>query len=229
MQDKLSYRQIFENGLWKDNPGLVLLLGLCPLLAVSNTIVNGLGLAIGTIAVLVSTNVVVSATRGWIHHDVRLPTFILVIATFVTVVELLFKALAFDLYLNLGIFIPLIVTNCVILGRAEAFASRQPVVAALVDGLAYGIGFAVGLILLGGMREIIGQGSLFRGAETLLGPWGANLEISFSSEPTGLLLAMLPPGAFIGLAVLIALRNIISRRSAARETDSDSAQTDLTT
>ena len=156
-------------------------------------------------------------------------TFILVIATFVTVVELLFKALAFDLYLNLGIFIPLIVTNCVILGRAEAFASRQPVIAALVDGLAYGIGFAVVLILLGGMREIVGQGSLFRGAEALLGPWGANLEISFSSEPTGLLLAMLPPGAFIGLAILIALRNTISQRSVAPERDSDSTQTDSTT
>lgn len=213
MTAKPDYREIFRAGLWQQNPGLVQLLGLCPLLAVSNTLINGLGLGIATIFVVCATNVLVSVTRFWTHHDLRLPTFVLVIATFVTIVQLLFKAFVFDLHLALGIFIPLIVTNCVILGRAEAFASRQPVLAALVDGLAHGIGFALVLILLGGFREIIGQGSLFAGAQMLFGPGGESLTIRFSERPNGLLLAVLPPGAFIGLALLIALRNLMVRRS----------------
>lgn len=212
MAEQPRYREIFRNGLWQENPGLVQLLGLCPLLAVSNTLINGLGLGIATIAVLCATNVLVSITRNWTHHDFRLPIFVLIIATFVTVVELLFKAFIFDLHLALGIFIPLIVTNCVILGRAEAFASRQPVLAAMIDGLAHGTGFAFVLILLGGTREIIGYGSLFVNAEHLIGPAGAALKISFSAEPNGLLLAILPPGAFIGLAVMIAVRNFLAGR-----------------
>jgi electron transport complex protein RnfE len=181
MSRQLRYREIFRNGLWQENPGLVQLLGLCPLLAVSNTLINGLGLGIATIAVLCATNVLVSITRAWTHHDFRLPVFVLVIASFVTIVELLFKAFVFDLHLALGIFIPLIVTNCVILGRAEAFASRQPALAAMVDGLAHGTGFAVVLIVLGGVREIIGYGTLFANAEHLIGPAGAALKISFSA------------------------------------------------
>jgi electron transport complex protein RnfE len=212
MSEQPRYREIFRNGLWQENPGLVQLLGLCPLLAVSNTLVNGLGLGIATIAVLCATNVLVSITRGWTHHDFRLPIFVLVIASFVTIVEFLFKAFIFDLHLALGIFIPLIVTNCVILGRAEAFASRQPVLAAMIDGLAHGIGFAFVLILLGGVREIIGYGTLFANAEHLIGPAGAALQISLSAEPNGLLLAVLPPGAFIGLAVMIAVRNFLAAR-----------------
>jgi electron transport complex protein RnfE len=210
MSEQPRYREIFRNGLWQENPGLVQLLGLCPLLAISNTLINGLGLGIATITVLCATNVLVSITRHWTHHDFRLPIFVLIIASFVTVVELLFKAFIFDLHLALGIFIPLIVTNCVILGRAEAFASRQPVLAAMVDGLAHGTGFAFVLILLGGAREIIGYGSLFVNAEQLIGPAGAALKISFLEEPNGLLLAILPPGAFIGLAVMIALRNFLA-------------------
>jgi electron transport complex protein RnfE len=212
LSDRPDYTEIFRNGLWQENPGLVQLLGLCPLLAVSNTLINGLGLGIATIFVICATNVLVSATRQWTHHDLRLPTFVLVIATFVTIVELLFKAFAFNLHLALGIFIPLIVTNCVILGRAEAFASRQPPLAALVDGLAHGIGFAAVLGLLGGVREIIGQGSLFAGAEMLFGPASASLTLRFSNEPVGFLLAVLPPGAFIGLALFIALRNYLAKR-----------------
>jgi electron transport complex protein RnfE len=210
MSEQPRYREIFRNGLWQENPGLVQLLGLCPLLAISNTLINGLGLGIATITVLCATNVLVSITRHWTHHDFRLPIFVLIIASFVTVVELLFKAFIFDLHLALGIFIPLIVTNCVILGRAEAFASRQPVLAAMVDGLAHGTGFAFVLILLGGAREIIGYGSLFVNAEQLIGPAGTALKISFLAEPNGLLLAILPPGAFIGLAVMIALRNFLA-------------------
>jgi electron transport complex protein RnfE len=210
LTDNRSYTEIFRSGLWQDNPGLVQLLGLCPLLAVSNTLINGLGLGLATIFVICATNVLVSATRHWTHHDLRLPTFVLVIATFVTIVELLFKAFAFDLHLALGIFIPLIVTNCVILGRAEAFASRQPVIAALVDGLAHGMGFAAVLVLLGSAREIIGQGSLFAGADMLFGPAGKSLAIQFYDQPAGFLLALLPPGAFIGLALFIALRNYLA-------------------
>ena len=213
MDENLEYREIFHRGLWQENPGLVQLLGLCPLLAISNTLINGLGLGIATIFVICATNVLVSMTRHWTHHDLRLPTFVLVIATFVTIVELLFKAYVFDLHLALGIFIPLIVTNCVILGRAEAFASRQPVLAALVDGLAHGIGFALVLITLGAAREIIGQGSLLSGAPLLFGPGSENWTLQFSERPVGFLLAVLPPGAFIGLALFIALRNFIARRS----------------
>lgn len=213
MDEKPEYREIFRRGLWQENPGLVQLLGLCPLLAISKTLINGLGLGIATIFVICATNVLVSMTRRWTHHDLRLPTFVLVIATFVTIVELLFKAYVFDLHLALGIFIPLIVTNCVILGRAEAFASRQPVPAALVDGLAHGIGFALVLIALGAAREIVGQGSLLAGAPLLFGPGSENWTLQFSERPVGFLLAILPPGAFIGLALFIALRNFIARRS----------------
>lgn len=206
-------RQTFRAGLWHENPGLVQLLGLCPLLAVSNTLINGLGLGIATIFVMCATNWLVSATRAWTHHDFRLPTFVLIIATFVTVIELLFKAFLFDLHLALGIFLPLIVTNCVILGRAESFASRHPVRAAVTDGLAHGIGFAGVLIVLGGLRELIGYGTLFRNAEFLFGPAGASLQITLGDGSSGLLLAILPPGAFIGLAMLVALRQFIQQRS----------------
>jgi len=213
MQNQSNYGEIFRGGLWHENPGLVQLLGLCPLLAVSNTLINGLGLGIATIFVICATNLLVSATRNWTHHDLRLPTFVLIIATFVTIIELLFKAFVFDLYLALGIFIPLIVTNCVILGRAEAFASRRPIPAAMMDGLAHGVGFALVLILLGGTRELLGQGSLFYGAEMLFGQSAEHLTIKLVDRPAGFLLAVLPPGAFIGLALLIALRNFISQRS----------------
>ena len=206
-------RQIFRAGLWRENPGLVQLLGLCPLLAVSNTLINGLGLGIATIFVICATNWLVSATRAWTHHDFRLPTFVLIIATFVTVVELLFKAFLFDLHLALGIFLPLIVTNCVILGRAESFASRQPVITAVADGLAQGTGFACVLIVLGGMRELIGYGTLFRNAEFMFGPAGASLQLTLGDGSAGLLLAILPPGAFIGLAMLVALHQFVQQRS----------------
>jgi electron transport complex protein RnfE len=212
MPNQSEYAEIFRSGLWHDNPGLVQLLGLCPLLAVTNTLINGLGLGIATIFVVCTTNLLVSATRNWTHHDLRLPTFVLIIATFVTIVELLFKAFVFDLYLTLGIFIPLIVTNCVILGRAEAFASRRSIAAALTDGLAPGIGFALVLIVLGGTRELVGQGSLLYGAEMLFGQSGEALTIKLTERPTGFLLAILPPGAFIALALLIALRNFIAQR-----------------
>lgn len=214
-QNNPGLKEILYRGLWQENPGIVQLLGLCPLLAVSNSVVNGLGLGIATIAVMCATNLLVSASRRWLHPDFRLPMFVLIIATFVTIVELLFKAYLFDLHLALGIFLPLIVTNCVILGRAEAFASRHSVPAALIDGLAHGAGFALVLTVLGAARELIGNGTLFAGANMLFGSAGDALLIQISTRQEGLLLAVLPPGAFIGLAILIALRNNFQARKSA--------------
>lgn len=202
----------FRDGLWAANPGLVQLLGLCPLLAVSTTFINGLGLGLATLAVIVATNLLVSALRGWLHADFRLPAFVLIIAALVSAVDMISRAWFFDLHQNLGLFIPLIVTNCVILGRAEVFASRQPVLPSVVDALGHGLGFAAVLATLGAIRELLGRGSLLHGADMLFGPAAASLEINFLSEPRGLLLATLPPGAFIGLACLLAARNSLSRR-----------------
>ncbi|MDJ0927629.1 MAG: electron transport complex subunit E [Gammaproteobacteria bacterium] len=201
----------FRHGLWQANPGLVQLLGLCPLLAVSTTMINGLGLGLATLAVITATNVLVSATRHWLHQDLRLPFFVLLIATLVTGVDLIFQAWFFDLHANLGLFIPLIVTNCVILGRAEAFASKNPVLLSLADGVGHGLGFAGVLVLLGGLRELFGRGTLLHGAEQLFGPGAAGLEIVFLQSQQGLLLASLPPGAFLALALLVALRNRLTR------------------
>lgn len=225
MTGKPGSSEIFRDGLWQQNPGIVQLLGLCPLLAVSNTLINGLGLGIATIAVMCMTNLLVSVTRNFTHHDLRLPAFVLIIATLVTIIELLFKAWLFDLHLALGIFLPLIVTNCVILGRAESFASRQPVVASVVDGFAHGLGFAWVLILLGGIRELLGHGSLLRNAEFLFGPAAANWQIDIGDGSAGLLLAILPPGAFIGLGLLVAARNLRRRDSRAQPESSEVGST----
>lgn len=207
------YKQILTDGLWRNNPGLIQFLGICPLLAVSNSLVNGLGLGLATIAVLVLSNLVVSLIKPWVAQDLRLPIFVLVIASLVTIIELSAQAWFFDLWLSLGIFIPLIVTNCVILARAETFASRQPPLAAVVDGLAHGLGFACVLVTLGAVREIVGSGRIFHGAEMLIGPAGKNLAYSFTPNGSGFLLALLPPGAFLGLALLLALRNVIQQRT----------------
>ena len=209
-----EYKQILTDGLWTQNPGLIQFLGICPLLAVSNSLVNGLGLGIATLVVLTGSNVIVAVLRPLLNRDVRLPVFVLIIATLVTLIELVAEAWFFDLWLSLGIFLPLIVTNCVILARAESFASRQPVAAALVDGLAHGLGFAAVLILLGGLREVIGNGTLFAGADMLFGPAAAGLEWRIADG--GFLLALLPPGAFLGLALLVALRNVAEQRSESR-------------
>jgi len=209
------YKQTLIDGLWRNNPGLVQFLGICPLLAVSNTLVNGLGLGLATTVVLIGSNLLVSMARRWVAEDVRLPAFVLIIAALVTVVELATKAWFFDLWLSLGIFLPLIVTNCVILARAESFASRQPLIPSVIDGFAQGIGFMSVLVLLGALREIIGSGTLFSNAEQLFGPAGSALKVTLWNDG-GFLLALMPPGAFLGLALLIALRNMLlqGRRTA---------------
>ncbi|MBK1735033.1 electron transport complex subunit RsxE [Halorhodospira abdelmalekii] len=205
-------RTIWREGLWRNNAALVQLLGLCPLLAVTSTAVAGLGLGIATLLVLTASSVVVSLIRNWVPQDVRIPVFILVIASFVTIVELLVAAWLHDLYRTLGLFLPLIVTNCAILGRAEAFASRHPVGPAAIDGVAMGCGFAAVLVVLGALRELIGRGTLLAGAEQLFGPVAAGWTIELV-EGDLFLLAILPPGAFIGLALLLALKNRLDDRS----------------
>jgi len=223
MSDNLridDFGTVWRQGLWDNNPGLVQLLGLCPLLAVTSTLINGLGLGIATLLVLTLSNLLVSATRRLIAQELRIPVFVLIIASLVTVVDLLMQAWLPQLTRTLGIFIPLIVTNCMILGRAEAFASRNPVRLAGVDGLAQGLGFAAVLVLLGAARELLGHGTLMADSHLLLGEWARVLEFRLLPEQAGLLLAILPPGAFIGLGLMIALRKRLLQRGAlARQTE----------
>jgi len=209
-----SWREIIKNGLWHNNQALVALLGLCPLLAVTNTAVNGLGLGIATLLVLTASNVTVSLIRNLVRPEIRLPVFVLVIASFVTAVELSMNAWFPELYKILGIFIPLIVTNCAIIGRAEAYASKNSVLPALVDGLSMGIGFLLVLVTLGGLREFIGQGTLFADLHLMFGEAARSLYFSLGSDFQGALIAILPPGAFIGLGLLIAVKNLIDQRAA---------------
>ncbi|MDG2154992.1 MAG: electron transport complex subunit E [Gammaproteobacteria bacterium] len=217
MTESASLRTLLD-GIWSNNPGLVQFLGLCPLLAVSNTAINGLGLGLATLAVLTLSNLLVSLCRNRVPNEVRLPVFVLIIASLVTVIELLFKAFLFDLYLSLGIFIPLIVTNCAILARAEAFASRHSPSAAILDGISMGAGFILLLVALGALRELIGRGSLFYGADSLFGPMATGFEMQLFPESSGLLLAVLPPGAFIGLGLLVAAKNYFDARAVSLST-----------
>ncbi|CAM4099600.1 MULTISPECIES: electron transport complex subunit E [Shewanella] len=212
-----NYRDIAWQGLWKNNPGLVQLLGLCPLLAVTATLTNAIGLGLATLVVLVGSNVLVSLVREFVPKEIRIPVFVMIIAALVTCVQLLINAYAYGLYLSLGIFLPLIVTNCVIIGRAEAFASRNNVVKAAFDGLMMGLGFTLVLMLLGACREILGQGTLFDGADLLLGDWAKGLTIHLWQVDTNFLLAMLPPGAFIAMGFLIAIKNMIDKQLEARK------------
>ena len=204
-----DYLKIVRNGLWNNNQALVALLGLCPLLAVTNNIVNAIGLGIATTFVLIASNVTISLFRNQISNEVRIPIFVLLIASFVTIVELLMQSYFYDLYLILGIFVPLIVTNCAILGRAEAYASKNTWGKSLLDGLMMGIGFSLVLIVLGAMRELIGSGTLFDQSSLLLGSLGDTLSVSVFENYNGTLLAILPPGAFIGLGLIVAMKNYI--------------------
>ncbi|MEE9335044.1 MAG: electron transport complex subunit E [Granulosicoccaceae bacterium] len=206
-----STRALLLAGLWTDNPALVKLLGLCPLLAVSNTAINALGLGIATLITLVISNTMVSVFRHYLLPAIRIPLYVLVIASVVTCIELLIQAWLPQLHRSLGIFLPLIVTNCLIMGRAEAFASRQPVKASIVDALAMGLGFLVVLLLLGMARELIGLGSLFTGAAQLLGTDTSHTGIKVFDAEYGVLIALLPPGAFFILAALLVAKRKIDR------------------
>lgn len=222
MQTTISHLSaLAREGLWTRNQALVALLGLCPLLAVSTSLVNGLALGLATTSTLVMSNGLVSALRHRIARTARLPLFVLIIAVIVTAVDLAMNAWFHELHRLLGLFIPLIVTNCAILGRAEAYASRQPLPLALADGLFMGLGFTGVIALLGGLREIIGTGRLLSGAEQLFGPAASHWTLTLVPDYGGFLLALLPPGAFIGLGCLIALKNgLESKRRAASGSNS---------
>ena len=207
-----GYSDIIKDGFWRNNPGLVQLLGLCPLMATTSTLINGLGLGLATTLVLVASGTSVSVIRNVVRPEVRIPAFMLIIASFVTAIDLAMNAFLYELHKILGIFIPLIVTNCAVLGRAEAFASRNSVDRAFLDGLMMGIGFTVALVTLGAMRELIGQGTLFAEAHLMFGEAARDLGITVIEDYRGFLLAVLPPGAFIGLGLLIAGKNMIDRR-----------------
>lgn len=212
MKLNAEYKELAIQGLWKNNPGLVQLLGLCPLLAVTATVTNALGLGLATLLVLIGSNVTVSLIRQWVPKEIRIPVFVLIIAAFVTVIQLLMNAYTYGIYQSLGIFLPLIVTNCAIIGRAEAYASKNPVKQAAFDGLMMGVGFALVLIVLGAVREVLGQGTLFDGAELLLGEWATSLRIEVLALDNKFLLAILPPGAFIAMGFLIAIKNYIDEK-----------------
>ena len=207
-----GYGKLIKDGLWDSNQALVALLGLCPLLAVTNTAINGLGLGLATTLVLTLSNCTVSLIRNLVRSEVRLPVFVIVIASFVTAVELSMNAWFHELYKILGIFIPLIVTNCAIIGRAEAFASKNNLGRSLVDGLSMGVGFTLVLVTLGGVRELIGLGTLFSQADLMFGEAASGMMLSLGEDFKGMLIAILPPGAFIGLGLLIAIKNLIDKR-----------------
>ncbi len=207
-----DFSNITRQGLWENNPALVQILGMCPLLAVTTTVINGLGLGLATLLTLVLSNGTVSLIRGWLRPEIRIPVFVLVIAAIVTTIELLMNAYLHELYKVLGIFIPLIVTNCAIIARAEAFAAKNPLAPSLLDGFMMGLGFTLVLVVLGALREGLGQGTLLAHAHLMFGEAARDLQITLVDDYSGFLLAILPPGAFIGLGLLIAIKNVIDDR-----------------
>jgi electron transport complex protein RnfE len=212
-----SYQELSLNGLWKNNPAIVQLLGLCPLLAVTGSVINAIGMGIATIFVLVVSNTAVSLIRSVVSDAVRLPAFVMIIAAAVTCIELLMQAFAYDLFQILGIFLPLITTNCVILGRADAFASKNSLLPAVYDGFMMGLGFMAVLVLLGALRELIGTGALFSNMDLLFGASAASWKIIFFDNYKDFLVIILPPGAFIFTGLLIALKNLIDAQIKARQ------------
>ena len=207
-----DYKKITRDGLWTNNPGLVQLLGLCPLLAVTGNLINGLGLGIATIITLTASNTIVSYTRNWVSKEIRIPYYVLVIASVVTIIDLSMNAITPELHSVLGIFIPLIVTNCVVIARSEAFASKNSISYAALDGFMMGLGFTLVLITLGGIREILGSGTLLSEASLMFGSIAENWTITLFDDYQGFLLAILPPGAFLGMGLLIAFKNIVDKK-----------------
>ncbi|ELQ6105484.1 electron transport complex subunit E [Cronobacter turicensis] len=205
-------KSILVNGLWKNNSALVQLLGMCPLLAVTSTATNALGLGLATTLVLVLTNASISTFRRWMPGEIRIPIYVMIIAAVVSIVQMLINAYAFGLYQSLGIFIPLIVTNCIVVGRAEAFAAKNGPLLSALDGFAIGMGATGAMFVLGSLREILGNGTLFDGADGLLGSWARVLRVEVFHTDTPFLLAMLPPGAFIGLGMMLAVKYLIDER-----------------
>lgn len=210
MSETPSIRDITANGLWANNPALVQLLGLCPLLAVTGSVVNAMGLGLATMLVLMGSNISVSLIRSAVSDAVKLPAFVMIIASFTTCTELLMRAYTYELYEILGIFIPLIVTNCSILGRADAFASKNKVLPSALDGFMMGLGFMWVLLAIGAIREVLGAGTLFADMHLLFGEGARSWTINLLGDHyPGLLVAVLPPGAFLVAGFLIAFKNIV--------------------
>ncbi len=212
----MNYRQLIRNGLWDNNIAFVQALALCPLLAVTSSATNGLGMGLASTVVLMLSGITISLFRTLVTPQIRIPIFVLLIAALVTVVDLSINAWLHDLYKVLGLFIPLIVTNCAVLGRAESFASRNAPLPSALDGLAMGLGFTWALVLMGAIREIIGSGTLFANASLLLGSWASALELQIIPDYSGFLLMILPPGGFMVLGFLHAGKRLLDRRLAAR-------------
>lgn len=212
----MNLRTVFADAFWRQNTGLVVLLGLCPLLAVTGTAVSGLGLGLATTLTLVCSNVAVSLSRRLLRPEIRIPAYVLIIASVVTTIDLMMQAWFHDLYRVLGIFIPLIVTNCAIIGRAEAFASRNAPLPSMIDGLATGLGFFIALVALGAFREVVGRGTLFSQARLMFGDLGESMQLTLIPDHPGFLLAILPPGAFISLGLLIAGRKWLDAKLSGR-------------
>jgi electron transport complex protein RnfE len=211
-----NFSRITRNGLWDNNVVFVQMLALCPTLAVTSSITNGLGMGLATTAVLLFSNVIISAVRHLVSAEVRIPVYIVLIATLVTLVDMVLSAWAHELYKVLGLFIALIVVNCAILGRAEAFASKSGVAESALDGLMMGLGFTAALMLIGGVREVLGSGTLFANAHLLLGPAFAFLETTIVPDYKGFLLMILPPGGFMVVGLLLAAKRVMDQRRAAR-------------
>ncbi|MBU1425427.1 MAG: electron transport complex subunit E [Gammaproteobacteria bacterium] len=211
-----KYARITRDGLWNNNVVFAQMLALCPTLAVTSTATNGLGMGLASTAVLLLSNIIVSSVRHLISPEVRIPVYIVLIATLVTLVDMSLNAWAHELYKVLGLFIALIVVNCAILGRAEAFASKNTVFDAALDGLMMGAGFTLSLVVIGGVREILGSGTLFANAHLLLGPAFAFLETTIVPQYKGFLLMILPPGGFMAVGFLLAAKRVLDRRNAAR-------------
>lgn len=207
-----DYRNIIADGLWRNNVVFTQMLALCPLMAVTTTATNGLGMGLATTGVLVASNLVIASLRHWIVEEVRIPVYVLLIAALVSLADMAINAWLHELYKVLGLFIPLIVVNCCVLGRAEAFASRQPVLASAVDGLAMGLGYTLTLTLMGGCREMLGSATLFAHASLLLGQSFVFLETTLIQDYHGFLLMLLPPGGFLALGFLLAGRRLLERR-----------------
>lgn len=222
-------KDIIVQGLWKNNSALVQLLGMCPLLAVTSTATNALGLGLATTLVLTLTNFTISLVRRWTPSEIRIPIYVMIIASVVSIVQMLINAYAYGLYQSLGIFIPLIVTNCIVVGRAEAFAAKKGPGLSALDGFSIGMGATCTMFTLGSIREILGNGTLFDGADGLLGSWAKALRIEVFHTDSSFLLAMLPPGAFIGLGMLLAIKYLIDEKTKKRRAAAMSSESAHTT
>lgn len=220
---KTDYRSIARAGIWDNNVVFGQMLSLCPTMALTTSATNGMGMGLATLAVLMMTNLLVASLRGLITAEVRIPAYVLIIATVVTVVDMAINAWMHELYKVLGLFLPLIVVNCLILGRAESFASKVSPLPALADGLAMGLGFTLSLTVIGAVREVIGSGTLFANASLLLGPAFRFLETVLVADYPGALVAILPPGGFLAVGLLLAGKRLLDQRLKASAAPADGA------